>query len=306
MPLQVGISSAAGIDFKVWMQEFFMLKNASWREAVKGILRNQIRPVAYSLLMLAFPVMAFSVQPSAQQMIRLSIASTEADWKATPHFSYIERDTDVKGGATTSKTYRVWMVDGSPYSRLIAVGDEPLSPAQQAREGEKLRKEIAKRASESSRERAKRLAQYQEDRGRMFALLHEMAEAFDFKLVGEQTLDDHDVYVLEASPRPGYQPESRETKILTGMRGKLWIDKDDYQWVKVEAEVIKPVWMGWFIAKVLPGTNFLLEQAPIMQRLWLPKHFSFEAKARILWFQKDYSHSETYQDYRLLSALSRP
>jgi hypothetical protein len=284
-----------------------MVWNAGGHRAVRGIIRGRIRLLVCGLLVLACPIMALSGQPSTQEMIRLSVASTEADWKAKPHFSYIERDTDVKDGETTSKTYRVWMIDGSPYYRLIAIGGEPLSPAQEAQESEKLRQEIAKRASESPKERDKRLEQYQKNRDRMFALLHEMAEAFDFKLVGEENLDDHDTYVLQASPRLGYRPTSRETQILTGMKGKLWIEKDSHQWVKAEAEVIKPVWMGWFIAKVLPGTDFRLEQAPVAEGLWLPEHFSFRAKARILWMiRKNYSHSETYQDYHLLSTSSKP
>jgi hypothetical protein len=36
------------------------------------------------------------------------------------------------------------------------------------------------------------------------------------------------------------------------MKGKLWVDREQYQWVKVEAEVIKPVNFGYFIAKVAP------------------------------------------------------
>jgi len=196
------------------------------------------------------------------------------------------------------------MIDGSPYSRLIAVGGGPLSPAEQAQEGEKLRAEIAKRANESPQARAKRVAQYQKDRERMFALLNEMAEAFDFKQVGEQQIDGHEVYELQATPHPGYEAKSRETKLLTGMTGKLWIDKKTYQWVRVEAEAIKPVWMGWFIAKVLPGTRFCLEQSPVTKTLWLPEHFSVEVKAKILWWQKSYTHSETYRDYHLISAIS--
>jgi hypothetical protein len=238
--------------------------------------------------------------------MNLSIASTETDWKATPQFSFVERDEDVKGAAKTSKTYRIWMLDGSPYSCLTDLNDKPLSPAQRDREREKLREETARRANESPKERARRLAQYQKDRGRMFALLHEMGEAFDFRLVGEQRLDNHDVYVLQAFPRPGYQPRSRETKILTGMKGTLWIEKSTYQWVRVEAVAIKPVWLGWFIAKVLPGTRFLLEQTPVTKRLWLPEYFSFEARARILWWQKEYVHSERYQDYRQFSGLVPP
>jgi hypothetical protein len=238
--------------------------------------------------------------------MNLSIAATETDWKATPQFSYVERDEDIKGGAKTSKTYRVCMLDMSPYLRLTDVNDQPLSPAQSDRESEKLREEIARRANESPKERARRLSQYQKSRERMFALLHEMAEAFDFQLVGEQKLDNHDVYVLQALPRPGYQPKSRETKILAGMKGTLWIEKSTYQWVRVEAVAIKPVWLGWFIAKVLPGTRFLLEQTPVTKSLWLPSYFSFEARAKILWWRKEYVHSERYQDYRPLSGLSLP
>jgi hypothetical protein len=74
----------------------------------------------------------------------------------------------------------------------------------------------------------------------------------------------------------------------------------------VEAVAIKPVWMGWFIAKVLPGTRFSLEQAPVMKTLWLPEHFSVEVKAKILWWQKSYAHSETYYDYHLISTISPP
>jgi hypothetical protein len=42
-----------------------------------------------------------------------------------------------------------------------------------------------------------------------------------------------------------------ESKVLTGMEGKLWIDKKTLQWVKVEATVIHPVSIGGFLAEVL-------------------------------------------------------
>jgi len=262
--------------------------------------------LAYLWVVLAFVPFAFSIQPNTQQIVRLSVAATEADWQAVSHFSDIERDADTKGGSTTSKTYQVLMIDGSPYSRLIAFDDDPLSPVEQARESAKLQRVIAKRAIESASQRAKRLADYQEDRNRMFALMRGMAQAFDFKLLGEDRLNGNDVYVLEATPRPGYQPTSRETKVLTGMRGRLWIAKDNYQWVKVEAQVLKPVVFGWFIAKVMPGTRFLLEQGLVEKGLWLPSHFRVEVQAKVLWLSKGYIHDETYRDYRKISPLSTP
>ena len=47
------------------------------------------------------------------------------------------------------------------------------------------------------------------------------------------------------------------------MRGKMWIDTRQYQWVKVHAEVFRPVAFGLFIAHVEPGTEFTLEESPI-------------------------------------------
>jgi hypothetical protein len=262
------------------------------------------RVLVYLWLALAFVPLAFSVERNTEEIIRLSIAAAEADWKAIPDFSDIERDADTRGGLASSKTYQVLMIDGSPYYRLIAVNDQPLSPAEQARESEKLERVIAKRGGESEKQRAKRLAQYQEELNRIFNLMRAMGEAFDFKLAGEERLEDHDVYVFEATPRPEYQPISRETKILTGMKGTLWIDKDNYQWVRVEAEVLKPVAFGWFIAKVMPGTSFVLEQDLVTKGVWLPKHFRLEIKAKVLWLPKGYVHDETYRDYRQISPFS--
>lgn len=269
-----------------------------------NILRLHIPCAACCFFTLLFPGPAFPLQLATADMIKTSITSTQADWKEWAHFSYDERDIDEKEGVTTTKTYRVGMIEGSPYSRLLAVEGKPLSPEEQTQEGEKLRAVIANRANESPEERAHRLAEYQKERKRMFDLLNEMAEAFDFKQVGQEQLNGHGVYVLEATPRPGYEPKSHETKMLTGMTGKLWIDKATYKWVRVEAEAIKPVWMGWFIARVLPGTRFSLDQSPVMNSLWLPEHFSVEVKAKILWWQKSYAHSETYSDYHLISPRS--
>lgn len=273
-------------------------------DATKRIPLRPIRLAACSLFALILPVPALPLQLGTLQMVRASISSTEGDWKATSSCSYVERDIDEKDGVASSKTYRVCMIVGSPYSRLIADGGKPLFPEEQAREGEKLREEITKRANESPQAGAHRVAQFQKDREQMFALLNEMAEAFDFKLVGQEKIDGHEVYALEATPHIGYEPKSRETELLTGMAGKLWIDKRTYQWVRVEAVAIKPVSMGWFVAKVLPGIRFSLDQAPVMKTLWFPEHFSVDIKAKMLWWQKSYTHCETYYNYHLISALS--
>jgi hypothetical protein len=240
---------------------------------------------------------------NVEDIVRRSVAATEANWKEAPHYAYQERDIiSKKNRAKGTKTYEILMIDGSQYHKLVAVNDHPLSKEEQQAEEQKLRAEIANRQHEADRERKHRVAKYQRERAQDQALLREMAEAFQFKLVGETKLDGHDVWELAATPKPGYVPNSRETKVLAGMKGTLWVDKASYQWVKVHAEVTRPVSVYGFFAKVGPGTRFELEQEPIAGNLWLPKHFAVDVNATALGFINENStDDETYSGYRPMS-----
>ena len=126
----------------------------------------------------------------------------------------------------------------------------------------------------------------------------EMVKAFDYKLEGEDTINGRRCFVLEATPKAGYQPPTRETQVLKGMRGKMWVDTTQYQWVRVHAEVFRPVSFGLFIARVNPGTQFTLEQAPLHENLWLPSHFSMAVRARVLISSRNSRDDESYWNYR--------
>jgi hypothetical protein len=61
-----------------------------------------------------------------------------------------------------------------------------------------------------------------------------------------------------------------------------------------------------FIAHVQPGTEFILEQAPVENGVWLPTRFVTEVRATALMFwSKKYSRSETYSNYRHIGAAER-
>ena len=111
----------------------------------------------------------------------------EKNWQAAPGFTCLERDVETKrGGARTIKTYRVLMLEGSQYNRLIAVNDQPLSEPADAAEERKLQAEIARRQKESPSEKAKRVAKYRRERSEDHTMMKEMVNAFDFTLAGEE------------------------------------------------------------------------------------------------------------------------
>jgi hypothetical protein len=231
------------------------------------------------------------------EIVQRSVENTMADWVAAPQYSFTERDITIKNGKRTVKTYQVLMLDGSPYNKLIAVGGHKLSPEQAAAEESKLRQEITRRQNETPEARKNRLAKYENERRQDRALTDEMVKAFTFKLLRQETVNGRRCFVLGATPRPGYQPTSRNTKVLNGMRGTLWVDAEQYQWVKVHAEVFRPVEFGLFIAHVEPGTEFTLEEMPVERNVWLPSHFSTHVRAKILVFSRRSTDDETYSNY---------
>ena len=236
-----------------------------------------------------------STPSDVHTIIQHSVEANRGDWNAAPDYDYFECDKE-NGG---TKTYAELMLFGSPYERLVERNGKPLAPLEQAQEQRKLEEAIAQRRSRSEQQRAERLSKYDKELKRDHLLMEQMTRAFDFKLQGEQKMGAYDVYVLKATPRAGYQPPNMQAEALTGMQGKLWIDKATFQWVRVEAEVTRPVSIEGFLARVEPGTRFELEKTPVADGVWLPTHFAMRARAKVLFLITHKSHQDqTYFGYR--------
>lgn len=261
-------------------------------------LCNRVRrrfSILVPALLLIFARRAAFAQVDVQQIIQKSVEANKADWKVQPEYDYFVK---VKKG-DDRKTYDVRMVLGSPYQMLVAVDGKPLSPDEKADEQRKLEQASEARRKESPEQRSSRIEAWQRGRERNHLLMEELTKAFDFKLKDTEQLNGRDVYVLAATPRSDYQPPNNQAKVLTGMTGTMWIDKQTYQWAKVEAEVVHAVSIEGFLAKVEPGTRFELQEAPVVGGAWLPKFFSEKAHAKVLFVvSKNSSEEETYYDYR--------
>ena len=242
------------------------------------------------------PLLAMAAAPDVKTIISNSVRANHADFVAAPHFNHKERDDSGSG----SKTYQVTMIDGSPYRRLIAINGEPLSKAEAASELQKEAEARKARRSETAGSRSSRMAKYERGRLRDNSMMGQLTVAFDFASEGEDTLRGHQVFVLKATPKPGYVPPNRDCEVLPGMQGKLWIDEKSFQWVRVEAQVMKPVSIGGFLATVNPGTRFELEKEPVGDgSVWMVSHFKMQASAKVLvLFDKNAQEEESFWDYQ--------
>ena len=137
-------------------------------------------------------------------------------------------------------------------------------------------------------------------------ILREVADAFEFRVVGEEEVDGFATLVIQAEPRPGYRPRSKETKILPNFRGRLWITKDEYRWVRVDAEVVRRISIGLVLACLNPGTTVDFEQRRVNDEIWMPSQVHVRAVGRLALLKKFNAEVfVTYSDYRKFQRDSR-
>lgn len=263
---------------------------------------------------LCVPRQAQTRQMTPQQVreiIRQATARMQADWAAAPNFAFVQRDVTTSKGITTSKTQQVFMITGSDYYMPIAVNGQPLPEAQREQQLKRLKQEVERREHETPEEAEKRSEKYRKVREQNGLLLNDFTQAFDFSPAGEEAVDGRTAYVFAARPRPGYHPPNRTAKILTGMQGHLWVDRETLHWLKAEAQVLKPVSVFGFFAKVLPGTTMELEMTPVTDSVWQVSRFAVDLKTSVLWWKSSKQTETTYSDYQpaaqaLAQALAQP
>lgn len=230
----------------------------------------------------------------AEQIRALLIRAEQNDLennKRLRDYTYVERverrrlDEQGRVKKTESTTLDVLDIYGEQVFKRIAKDDKPLSDADAKKEDEKIQTIIDKHKNESENERRKRLEKQQKGREEDRKFVLEIADAFNFRLVGSEIVDGFDTWVLDAEPRPGYEPRQRGSKMLTKFKGRVWINKSDSQMVKVDMTAIDTLSFGWLLARVHPGTHVIVEQTRINDEVWLPKHLTVHVDARVALFK---------------------
>jgi hypothetical protein len=248
----------------------------------------------------------------AREIVRKSVALDQANWLRMRDYTWIasetERSLDSKGQVKSEKTdkWETVILFGEPHRRMLERDGKPLSAGDQRKEQEKLDKAVAKLERETDEQRQRRLEKTEKEREKDREFLREVVDLYDFRLAGDDRIEGHDVWVITATPKPSYHPKHREAKALLKIRGKLWIDKAEYQWVRIEAETTDTISFGLFIARLKPGAKLVFEQTRINDEIWLPKREVVSGSAR-LGLIKTFSIEQetTWNNYRKFQVDSK-
>jgi hypothetical protein len=210
---------------------------------------------------------------------------------------HLGKNGEVK--STEIKTYDINFYYGEEYNRLIQKDDKPLSADDQKKEDEKLDKFLAKYRDESPEEREKRLTKEKKQREEGRAFLRDLVNAYDFRLVGEERVDGVDSYVIDANPRPDFKPTQPHADMLKHIKGRMWIEKKNYNWVKVDAQATDTISFGLFLFRIHPDSHFVLEKRLLNNEVWLLRRLDINGGARIALFKNENIRQEdVFSNYK--------
>ena len=250
--------------------------------------------------------------PTPQEIVQKSLEQDRINFRRARDYTFVQevvsREFDGQGRLkeTKSETFDVVMIGGRPYRRQIAKDGKPLSGRAKEEAEREFEEEIRKRQTESEGQRRKQQAQEEKRRRETRELLDEVPRAYLFRLVGEGQVEGLPVWILEAEPRTGFKPRSRRAGFLSKMRGRIWIDKGEYQWVRAEVETIDTVSFGWILARLGKGTRMTFEQSRVNDEIWLPRHATTKLNARVALVKKFNAEFDVkWRDYRKFQTDSR-
>jgi len=243
-----------------------------------------------------------SAAPDPREIVRESVTRDTENYKLEKNYTYQKRVDRTINGKREILTYDVLPVYGEIYEKLIARDDKPLSDKEAHKEEEKIDKLSNKLRDESDSAREKRVKKEEEERQRDHEYVQEIPKAFDFKLVRSDVVNGRDVWVIDATPRPDFHSDTRLGKILPKVKGRVYIDKQEYQWVKVEVDFIDDVSLAIGLAKINKGAAMEFDAKKVNDEVWLPVEYRMAASARLLFAHKDIQESAAFNNYRKYTA----
>jgi hypothetical protein len=223
---------------------------------------------------------------------------------------YLDKDGHIN--KTEIREYEVYpsIEEDMTYQRLIAENGIPISPGKIEEQDREYAKKAGARtrrlAKDSRSDKEERLAKEAKENEKERATIEDLFQLYKFELVSREMVGDHSAIVIKFTPKPQYQPRTKDGGLLKKFRGWALTSETDYQVIRVDAELIDDISIGLgLLARVHKGTRLSFIRQKINNEIWLPAEFHFIASARAFLFKRLRIESTTlFSDHKKYSVSS--
>jgi hypothetical protein len=215
-----------------------------------------------------------------------------------------ERRFDAKGRVKQEKheVYEVYPSAASrhTYRRLVQRDGHPVSTEELAKQDRKHEKRVARSLEAGEAAEARRRERKAESERREREVVDEIFHVYDVAIVGRETIEGRPTLLVTFQPRTEVKPTSRRGRIFQKFSGRAWVDEEDYQVVRAEAELKHNLSFGLgVLARLHEGATASFRRRKVNGEVWLPAEASFRGSAHVLLVKgvRIDSRSE-YSDYK--------
>lgn len=231
-------------------------------------------------------------------------------------YTYLERDIERRlngdGGVTKEETrlsevYPALEENDRPYRRTVSINGKPVAADElEKKDLERRRKVLAQQSTlqnESGADRQKRLAKERERDRKEQETTDEILRVYDVRLLSRDMVDGRRAILCSVTPRPEYEPRTRDGKLLKNFAGRVWFNEDDYELARADVAVVDDLTFGFGVfARLHKGSRFHLLRRKINNEIWLPAEVKYQLSARIALFKRIRVEGvSTYSDYKKFS-----
>jgi hypothetical protein len=151
------------------------------------------------------------------------------------------------------------------------------------RDRQKKAEELARQSVEQpAKLQARQQRDYAEQRRELDAILDDMMLVYNIRMERREPVDGHDTIVFSLTPRPGSKPRTREGKQMRSFNVRAWISESDRELVRLDAEAIDTLNMGFgLLARLHKGAKLSFLRTKVNDEVWLPSRVSYSGSARV-------------------------
>jgi hypothetical protein len=210
---------------------------------------------------------------------------------------------------TDERIYEVYpsVEEDLTYRKLISRDGKPLSAREledqereQDRKLEKYRRSLERRGPEGKSGIDAKADQARREEEKV---LDEILDIYDVTMLGRSPEGQHSAIILSFQPRRSYKPRTEGGRILAKVGGKAWVSEEDFQLIRVEAQLVDSISFGLgLLARLDRGATAVFERRKVNNEIWLPAGARFAGTGRLLLFKGlNLDIQSDYSDYRRFS-----
>jgi hypothetical protein len=172
------------------------------------------------------------------------------------------------------------------WERLISENGRPRAASdleKELRDRQKKAEAMVREAMEQpAKQQARQQREYAARRREFDAVLDDLFLVFNIRTERREWLDGHETIVFSLTPRREAKPRTREGRQMRTFAVRAWISESDRELVRVDAEVIDTLSMGFgLLARLHKGAKLSFLRTKVNDEVWLPSRVSYSGSARV-------------------------